>query len=370
MKRILRLAVVSFLLTTFVFSATSKQERKVTALPEVVVRSDKKKMLHIVAYMREYSSLTTYSDTVFLFREKLVDFMIPAGQSKRSAGWVNPRVLNSKSYYRFTNSSGRDSVSDKCNFHFAWSDWMNVPPEFNMPGQLSNRNLGTEIRYGRYSPVETWEKADDSVTVDVDVLADTTARGWVPQFEYFLKNKSIDFEYFRMRAEYENVLDRRVRPSDLTRYSFSIDSRGRGHRLFRFNRYDEPYYVTTNTEVYILDKEYITVKESRQWENNRFNEDDIEIVAPPEAPAIGKEIQELITRVENVDYTHIRLASAPDRRLMSKEREKLNFGQQVLKRLKGIFGIDNITGKRKRDKQWREYRREQLEKNNLKYDGE
>lgn len=370
MRRLLRLFVVFFLLTTFVFSATSKQERRVTALPEVVVKSDKKKMLHIVAYMREYSSLTTYSDTVFLFREKLVDFMIPSERSKRSVGWTNPRVLNSKSYYHFSNSSGLDSVSDKCNFHFAWSDWMNIMPEFNMPSQLASRNTGTEIRYGRYSPMETWDKAGDCVRVDVDVLADITARDWVPQFEYFLKNKSVDFEYFRLSAEYENVLDRRVRPSDLTRYSISIDSRGRGHRLFRFNRHDEPYFVTTNTEVYILDKEYITAKESRQWENNKFNEEDIEIVAPPDAPAYGQEISELIARVENLDYTRIRLASQPDRRLMSKEREKLNFGKQVLKRLKGIFGIDNISGKRKREKEWRVYRKNQLEKNNLRYDGD
>lgn len=34
--------------------------------------------------------------------------------------------------------------------------------------------------------------------------------------------------------------------------------------MFRFNRNDEPFFVNTFAEVYILDKEYITVKEARR----------------------------------------------------------------------------------------------------------
>lgn len=39
-------------------------------LPEVVIESRQHKLLHLLAYVREYSTLTTYTDTVFLFREK------------------------------------------------------------------------------------------------------------------------------------------------------------------------------------------------------------------------------------------------------------------------------------------------------------
>lgn len=50
---------------------------------------------------------------------------------------------------------------------------------------------------------------------------------------------------------------------DLTGYSFNIESRGRGHDMFRFNNIDEPFFVTTYGEVYMIDKEYITVKRQR-----------------------------------------------------------------------------------------------------------
>ena len=40
-------------------------------LPEIVVDSKRHKVLHLIGYVREYSTLSTYTDTVVLFREKL-----------------------------------------------------------------------------------------------------------------------------------------------------------------------------------------------------------------------------------------------------------------------------------------------------------
>lgn len=40
---------------------------KVSELPEVIVKSSRQRLLHILAYVREYSTLATYTDTIFLF---------------------------------------------------------------------------------------------------------------------------------------------------------------------------------------------------------------------------------------------------------------------------------------------------------------
>lgn len=42
----------------------------ISDLPEIVVESRQHSLLHMLAYVREYSTLTTYTDTIFLFREK------------------------------------------------------------------------------------------------------------------------------------------------------------------------------------------------------------------------------------------------------------------------------------------------------------
>lgn len=71
----------------------------------------------MLAYVREYSTLSTYSDTVTLFREKMVDFMIVPDRKMKFRGWTSPRLLTSRSYYRFTDGEGLDSVSDRFNNH-------------------------------------------------------------------------------------------------------------------------------------------------------------------------------------------------------------------------------------------------------------
>ncbi len=87
---------------------------------EIVVEPEKKQVLHMLAYQREYSTLSTYTDTVTLFREKWVDYMIPSPSVKRFDGWLTPRMLTTGSYYHFRNANGLDSVSDRFNQHFSW----------------------------------------------------------------------------------------------------------------------------------------------------------------------------------------------------------------------------------------------------------
>ncbi|MDE6805737.1 MAG: hypothetical protein K2J05_02910, partial [Muribaculaceae bacterium] len=61
--------MISFLSTGGGLTARTK----VRNLPEFVVESNENKYLHVLAYVREYSTLSTYTDTIFMFREKMVD---------------------------------------------------------------------------------------------------------------------------------------------------------------------------------------------------------------------------------------------------------------------------------------------------------
>ncbi len=76
---------------------------------------------------------------------------------------------------------------------------------------------------------------------------------WVPNLSGFFR-RNLDFENFRVRFNYGDVVGDTISPMDLAGYSFNIESRGRGHEMFRFNRVDEPCFVSTYAEVYILDK--------------------------------------------------------------------------------------------------------------------
>lgn len=334
-----------------------------TELPEVIVQSRRHKVLHMLAYIREYSTLTTYTDTVFLFREKMADYMLPPDRKMRFKGWSGPRTLNSKSYYRFTDSKGTDSVSDKCSYHFSWSDWIGAVTTPRIPPRLKSVDYGTDTLRGKYSPTEVWLRNNGRVTVDVNVLADTTSRKWVPNLSVFFRNR-LDFENFRIRFNYSNVVGDSISPMDITGYSFNIESNGRGHEMFMFNPINEPFFVSTYAEVYIIDKEYITTNDAKKWERLKFDPAAIEIIEPADAPQLQAPVQELIARVNTIRHDNVRLNFTPDHRLAGRGVRRQNIGQRALVLLKQLTGITYFKSHRNLNKRWSEFRKENVQKNN------
>ncbi len=340
-------------------------QENIIELPEFVVDTRQSKYLHLLAYMRECSTLSTYTDTIFLFREKMVDFMLPSEKKSSLRGWRKPRILTSKSYYRFSNTQGLDSVSDHCRQHFSWTDWVGIVPEIEMPPNLCMQEAGNDTVKGRYGATEIWRKNDSRLLIDIDVLADTSSRKWVPNLSLFF-HEDIDFEQFRLHLNYDNVADKIVRPSALSGYSYTIESNGRGRNMFMFNRVDEPFFVSTYAEVYIVDKEYIPLKEAKKWNKRKSIADEMVIYEPSEAPELQESILQLIARVNDVNHDGIRLAQTPDHRLAGRNIEKVGSGQLILRRLKGMFGIDQLIGQRKMKRQWHQYRKDWVKKNSAK----
>lgn len=336
-------------------------QENIVELPELLVESKRHKFLHILGYIREYSTLTTYTDTIFMFREKTVDYMIPPENAGKFKGWKNSRVLKSKSYYKFTNAQGLDSVSDHCNHHFSWSDWIGIIPTTEIPAPLTDNKIGSFKYLGKYNPAEIWTKNNDKLSLEINVLSDTSEQKWVSEFTPLFK-KGLEFEQFKLKYNYDNITGKYITPTDLNGYSFNIETTGRGRGMFRFNRHDEPFFVSTYAEVYIVDKEYITLKEAKKWDERNFDTNEISIYEPQEAPELQASIKDLIDRVNNINHEQIRLSITPDKRLAGRKIER-NFGQKVLQRLKGILGISGIIGKKKQEKHWKNFREQQLKSN-------
>lgn len=331
-------------------------------LSEIVVESRRHKVLHMLAYVREYSTMTTYTDTVFLFREKMVDYMLTPDGSVKFAGWSTPRVLTGRSYYRFTDDCGLDSVSDTGSYHFSWSDWVGVAPAVRLPLSLTAVEWGADTLQGRYSPVEIWSKRGDSLSVEINVLADRTGRRWIPSFASFFR-EDLEFQDFRLRFCY-NIVEGcdSVSPLELSGYYYNVESDGRGRYMFGFNRIDEPFFVNTEAEVYILDKEFITVKEARKWRDYRFDTADIGIYRPVGLPELQPSIIALIDRVNNIDKGYVRLGQAPDERLMGRFDGRRNFrvGRRALFMLKQLTGIMRYKHHKNINRRWNDLKKSLL----------
>lgn len=220
--------------------------------------------------------------------------------------------------------------------------------------------------WGRYSPAEIWTKRKDSIAVNVDVLADTYGEKWVSSLSGFFK-KGLEFNILKISYDFENVLGDTITALELTSYKIDMESTGRGYEMFRFNRKDEPFFVRTSADVYILDKEFITLKEAKKWEKADFDIEDIGIYEPTDVHPLSKDILSLIWRVENIDKDQAKLDFIPDQNMISRKLGSRNFkiGRRALLMLKEATGITRYRARRNLNRQWDGFRRERHQSNQL-----
>ena len=333
MKRCL-IALNLFVVALALFAKSPERNIK---LDEVTVNSRHREVLHALGFVREFSELTTGTDTVFLFREKWVDFMLPAASVKRFQGWKLPRILASKSYYRFTNAEGLDSVSDRFNRHFSWADWLQMPQRVKLPGNVSSGD-GTDTIFGRHRPTEIWRRADDRIDLSVNVMADTMSRRWVPALNSFFRD-NVDFERFDVRYLFKGVAGNWLTAHNLAALTATIESNGRGSNLHKFNRPRENYYVRTYAEMYVADREYISVREARKIERNPFSESELLRLMPSEMADLDPQILALIARVNAIDTIAVRINIPVDQNLVGRDLIPLTRKQKIINRLRGLVGL-------------------------------
>lgn len=285
---------------------------------EVVVAPEKRQVLHVLAFAREYSTLCTYSDTVTLFREKWIDYMLPTPSVKNFKGWLTPRTLTTKSYYQFRNNNGLDSVSDRFNQHFSWSDWIGLLDRVRLPEKLaSDDSVAIDTVFGKYRPTQIWSRKGEDVTLRVNVLSDTLSRSLIPGLSSFFNRDDTDFEKLMVDYMFADVTSDMLFANNISRISANIESRGRGRNMFMFNKALEPFFVTTYIEIFIVDKEYMSEKEARKCEKIDFSNLQLPSLSQYGIiPPLSPQTIELIARVEGIDHTAVRLNITPDQRLI------------------------------------------------------
>lgn len=286
-------------------------------LLEITIAPGKRHVLHLTAYVREYSTLTTYTDTIFLFREKTVDFMIPSRNAGKYRGWTQPRLLASRSCYRFSSAGGTDSVSNRFGQHFSWSDWIGIPAAVDLPPRLHTDTAAADTIRGRYSPWSIWRRNADDVSIDINVLADTAARRWGPAL-FAHSRRDVEFTDLRLKYTFADAGRYSVTADNLQAMTFNIETNGRGGGIYNQFRRNEPYFVSTYAELYVTDRTYITVGEAKKLEKHPPKADEAGLLAPDFAPAPDAGVLTLVERVDTLDHDRLHRNIQPDQRLMRK----------------------------------------------------
>ena len=294
------------------FDSTNFDSEKEKVLEEVVVSAKTGPVLHLLGIIRDHSTLSSYSDTVRMYREKLVDFMVPIRKTGNFKGWLSPRLLSSKSYYRLTSSSGLDSVTDRFNQHFSYSDWIEIFKHRPIPTQTNE--IHDSIRQSSTTS-QVWRKSEDEIKGEVNIVCDSSNWSYLPKMRSYFKDR-VDFERLRINYSFGNVLADSLFAIDLDKAVFDIESCGRRRNMFRFNHKDEPVFVATRAELFIIDREFISIKEARRWEKITDNEEYLDLISfSYPLPPLENDTRQLIARVEDIDERAVRLSLKPDEKI-------------------------------------------------------
>lgn len=266
----------------------SRGRDKTVSLPEVVVRPKKYSMIHLVCYVREYSSISSDYDTIQLFREKTVDFMVPAHGGKKG-GWLRPRVLASRSAYRFANYEGLDSVSDRFNGHFSRSDLISLFRSVDFDSILTNNKM-----------------------FQVDLLDNSSAGIWMPSTRQLLESPSENFTRFEAVYYLSDLSGKRITPDNLDRFDVDVRS-GSGFRSYnKALRTKDPIYMDTHAEFYVIAKEYLNGSEAKRAANNQPSSDEVDILPPDGIPPLPPLYADISHRASLIDHDKIRLEAETD----------------------------------------------------------
>lgn len=269
-------------------------------LPEIVIIPGSRPLLHLTGYMREITSVLSSSDSVTLFKESVVDFLVSVEKTKVK-GWNKARELASKTYVRMSNSSGLDSVSTNHEYEFIlWGNRKGlIPSAAKIPDKIKGTDVACDTIMGKYYPKIIWLKNGDVTRWYGDALANEKNHITTP---WALKIFGLTTDVTEISENY--VFDTPdggfIRPTDLRQISVTIDMLAKGKLFKKTFDSSSPVNVRTYMELYLTDREFLSVEEGKSLKNEIPSIESSEILAPTNANPLHPAIRRTVERVNSL----------------------------------------------------------------------
>lgn len=261
-------------------------------LPELVVAHGDRDILHLTAYVREYGSLTSTTDTAAIFSEKIVDFVIPMAQNAKFKGWDKGRQLASRLVVRRRMPDGTDSIRRSDSKLTTIIDAVKMAKKVDVPDVLVQGKAGKVTVAGKYSPEYVWYALGDDYLLDEDRLSDKKGHVYSPNAAK-LFGLTIDMRRLDNRFRFKDVRGREATIEDLLSVSTHMEFTGRG-KMFKWALgVKPPIELNIYSETFIIDREYLNAEEAKELKNNPPSPSSIKIQVPRHAPDLPPAIAPL-----------------------------------------------------------------------------
>lgn len=273
-------------------------EKEAFTLPEVMVTSDERPVIKVVAYVREYCTGAMAGDTLQFYSDYMMRSFLT--NKKKVKGYhgsdANSKVLNARKYCRYINEN-RDSVaipSDMENF-LSWKHIVGFNGRVEEPDTIRN-GARTDTVQGKYSPVLYYEKTPITFIRKKDNIGDHKGHVYSPTI-FKLFGLTVDATQLQLREVFASNESGIYGPADLISEVFNIHMRGRGKLWRKFFRTKAPVEMDSYIEVYPIDVTYLTIPE---YNEERKDNDPIPFRTNENVPELLPSIQKIVDRVNSL----------------------------------------------------------------------
>lgn len=269
-------------------------------LPELVISPGARPLLHLTGYMRELTSVLSSSDSVTIFKESVVDFLVPVEKTKVK-GWNKARELASKTYVRMSNSSGLDSVSNSHEYEFMlWGNRKSlIPSAAKIPDNIKGTEVTCDTVMGKYYPKIIWLKNGDVTRWYGDALANEKNHVTSP-WALKLFGLTTDVTEISENFVFETPDGDFIGPSDLRQVSITIDMLAKGKLFKKTLDSSSPVNVRTYMELYLTDREFLSEEEGKSLKKEIPTIESSDILAPTNANPLHPAIMRTVERVNSL----------------------------------------------------------------------
>ena len=277
-----------------------KMNQQEYELPEIVIRPGARPLLHLTGYMREVTSVLCSSDSVTIFKESVVDFLVPVEKTKIKE-WNKARELASKTYVRMSNSSGLDSVSTNHEYEFMlWGNRKSlIPSATRISDRIKGLDVVCDTVMGRYYPKIIWLKNGDITRWSGDALANEKNHITTP-WALKLFGLTTDVTEISENYVFNSPEDDFIRPADLKQVSITIDMLAKGKLYKKTFDSSSPVNVRNYMELYLTDREFLSEEEGKSLKKEIPIIDSSDILAPTNANPLHPAIIRTVERVNSL----------------------------------------------------------------------
>ena len=265
-------------------------------LEEVVVVPVERNVLKQTFYVREYFSIHNESDTVTFFTEHMSRRFIPTSKDAKFDDDTSLQMLNTRQYAHYQ-IFGKDSVVANPESAFPMmvdvlylnNEEVTAPESFKESG-----NTPKHFEKAGKSGMTLIQKQNAQTFTSIeDDLAHRKGHKFSP---WILKAIGLTMEFQQLYTTHTyRVNDTGIyQPKDLMEASFVMEALGKGKLLRKALKSENPVMIHSMTELYIVDREFLTVAEAQESCKNKPT--DVKFAIPSSVPPLNEATRRLVDR--------------------------------------------------------------------------